>query len=109
MSESVYSVCYPLNRTDPQPPLSAIPVSGLFDRVGINIIHLQWSDDSNQYIIIFMDYLITWPEVFLAPDQSGGRNCEQAWNTSRDPLGQRMCFSFKPDECGGGPTWFSEG
>ena len=48
-----------------------------------------------------MNYLMNGPEVFLVP--------EQAWSASRDPLGQRMCISFKPDEDGGCPTCFSDG
>ena len=53
-----------------RPPLSPIPVSGPFDRVGVDIIQFQRSNAGNQYAVVFMDYLTKWLEVFAVPDQS---------------------------------------
>ena len=50
-----------------RPSLSPIPVSGPFDRVGVDIIQFLCTKLGNRYAIIFMDYL---PELFTAPDQS---------------------------------------
>ena len=44
------------------PSLTPIPVSGPFDRVGVDVL--------NQYVVWFMDYLTKWPEVFATQDQS---------------------------------------
>ena len=52
-----------------RPPLSPIPVSGPFDRVGVDIIQFPCTKRGNCYAIVFMDYLTKWPEVFPAPDQ----------------------------------------
>ena len=53
-----------------RPPLTPIPVSGPFDRVGIDIIKFPHSTKGNQYAVVFMDYLTKWPEVFAVPDQT---------------------------------------
>ena len=53
-----------------RPPLSPIPVSGPFDRVGVDIIQFQRSNAGNQYAVVCMDYLTKWPELFAVPDQS---------------------------------------
>ena len=53
-----------------RPPLSPIPVSGPFDRVGVDVIQFPRSSADNQYAVVFMDYLTKWPEVFATPDQS---------------------------------------
>ena len=58
------------NGQAPRPPLTPIPVAGLFDRVGVNAILFPRSRDGNQYAVVFVDYLTKWPEVFAAPDQS---------------------------------------
>ena len=50
-----------------KPPLTPIPVTGLFDRVGVDVIQFNKSQSSNKY---FVDYLTKWPEVFATPDQS---------------------------------------
>ena len=36
----------------------------LFDRVGVDVLHFPKSTAGNQYAIVFVDYLIEWPEVF---------------------------------------------
>ena len=52
------------------PPLTPIPVSGPFDRVGVDVLHFPKSAAGNQYAVVFVDYLTKWPEVFATPDQS---------------------------------------
>ena len=51
-------------------PLSPIPMSGLFDRIGVDVIQFPKSHNGNQYAVVFMDYLMKWPEAFAVPDQS---------------------------------------
>ena len=51
-----------------KPPLTPIPVSGPFDRVGVDVVHFPKSYDGNQYAVVFMDYLTKWPEDFPTPD-----------------------------------------
>ena len=53
-----------------RPPLTPIPVSGPFDRVGVDVIQFPKSRKGNQYAVVFVDYLTKWPEVFAVPDQS---------------------------------------
>ena len=51
-------------------PLSPIPVSGPFDRVGVDIIQFPQTKRGNCYAVVFIDYLTKWPETFAVPDQS---------------------------------------
>ena len=51
-------------------PLSPIPVSGPFDRVGVDIIQFPRTKRGNRYAVVFIDYLTKWPEAFAVPDQS---------------------------------------
>ena len=53
-----------------KPPLTPIPVNGLFDQVCMDVIKFHWSSKGNAYAVIFMDYLTKWPEVFATPDQT---------------------------------------
>ena len=53
-----------------RPPLTPIPVSGPFDRVGVDVLHFPKSTAGNQYAVVFVDYLTKWPEVFATADQS---------------------------------------
>ena len=53
-----------------KPPLTPIPVSGPFDRVGVNVIKFPKSSTGNQYAVVFMDYLTKWPEVFTVANQT---------------------------------------
>ena len=53
-----------------RPPLTPIPVSGPFDRVGVDVLHFPKSTAGNQYAVVFVDYLTKWPEVFATTDQS---------------------------------------
>ena len=52
-----------------KPPLAPIPVTGPFDRIGVDIIQFNKSRSGNKYAVVFVDYLTKWPEVF-AMDQS---------------------------------------
>ena len=51
-------------------PLTPIPVTGPFDRVGVDVIQFPRSHQGNQYAVVFVDYLTKWPEVYPVPDQS---------------------------------------
>ena len=53
-----------------RPALTPIPVSGPFDRVGVDVIQFPESTARNRYAIVFVDYLTKWPEVFLTADQT---------------------------------------
>ena len=53
-----------------KPVLTPIPVSGPFDRVGVDVIHFPKSTSGNSYAVVFVDYLTKWPEVFATPDQT---------------------------------------
>ena len=53
-----------------KPPLTPIPVSGPFDRVGVDVIQFPKSHNGNQYGVVFVDYLTKWPEVFATSDQT---------------------------------------
>ena len=53
-----------------KPLLTPIPVSGPFDRVGVDVLKFPKSSQGNQYAVVFVDYLMKWPEVFAVPDQS---------------------------------------
>ena len=52
-----------------RPPLTPIPVAGLFDRVGVDFVQLPMTRRGNRYAVVFVDYLTKWPEVFAVPDQ----------------------------------------
>jgi len=51
-------------------PLTPIPVSDPFDRVGVDAVQLPVSDRGNKYAAAFIDYMTKWPEVYAVPDQS---------------------------------------
>ena len=53
-----------------RPPLTPIPVTGPFDRVGVDVVQFAKSQNGNTYAVVFVDYLTKWPEVFPTPDQS---------------------------------------
>ena len=52
------------------PPLVPIPVSGPFDRVGVDVIQFPKSHQGKRYAVVFVDYLTKWPEVFATSDQT---------------------------------------
>ena len=51
-----------------RPPLVSIPVGGLFDCIGMDIVELDKTKDGNRYTLVFQDYLSKWPEVYALPD-----------------------------------------
>ena len=53
-----------------RPPLVPLPVSGAFDRVGVDVIQFVKSRNGNKYAVVFIDYLTKWVEAFAVPDQS---------------------------------------
>ena len=53
-----------------RPPLTPLPVSGAFDRVGVDVLQLPRTRRGNQYAVVFVDYLTKSPEVFAVPDQT---------------------------------------
>lgn len=53
----------------PKPKLQSIPVGRPFHRVAVDVLQLPMTYEGNQYAIVYMDYLMKWPEVFAAPDQ----------------------------------------
>ena len=53
-----------------KPLLTPIPVSGPFDRVGVDVIQFVKSKSGNQYAVVFVDYRTKWPEVFPVADQT---------------------------------------
>ena len=54
----------------PRAPLAPIPVSGPFDRVGVDILKMPRSESGNKYVVAFVDYLTKWAETFAVPDQT---------------------------------------
>ena len=53
-----------------RPPLAPIPVSGPFDRIGVDVVQFPRSKRGKRYAIVFIDYLTKWVEVFATPNQS---------------------------------------
>ena len=47
-----------------RPSLQLIPVSGPFNRIGVDVLQFSMSYNENRYAIVFCDYLTKWPEVF---------------------------------------------
>ena len=52
-----------------KPTLHPIPVGGPFERVGVDVLQLPLTLDGNQYVVVFIDYLTKWVEVFAVPNQ----------------------------------------
>ena len=53
-----------------KPYLTPIPVTGPFDRVGVDVIKFPCSSQGKRYAVVFIDYLTKWPEVFATSDQT---------------------------------------
>ena len=51
------------------PPLQSIPVGGPFECVGVDVMQLPTSRRGNHYVVVFMDYLTKWPEVYPVRSQ----------------------------------------
>ena len=58
----------PKPRKAVKPLLTPIPVSGSFDRIGVDVIQFPKSAKGNMYAVVLMDYLTKWPEVFAVKD-----------------------------------------
>ena len=52
------------------PCLTPLPVGGPFDRVGVDVVQLPNSSKGNKYVVVFVDYLTKWPEVFPVKDKN---------------------------------------
>ena len=50
--------------------MKSIPVGGLFERVGVNLMKMPLTTLGNCYAVAFMDYLTKWVEVYPLPDQT---------------------------------------
>ena len=48
---------------------TGIPVSRPFHRIGVDVLKLPRTTSGNQYIVVFVDYLMKLPEAFAIPDQ----------------------------------------
>ena len=53
-----------------KPYLTPIPVAGPFDCVGVDVIKFPYSSQRKRYVVVFIDYLTKWPEVFATFDQA---------------------------------------
>ena len=53
-----------------KPPLTPIPVSGVFDRIGVDVLQLPRTKRGNRYAVVVVDYLTKWPEVYATQGQS---------------------------------------
>ena len=51
------------------PPLKPIPVSCVFQIVGVDIMELPKTSNGNRYVVVFQDFLSKWPMVFPVADQ----------------------------------------
>ena len=51
------------------PPLKPIPVSRVFQIVGVDIMELPKTSSGNRYVVVFQDFLSKWPMVFPVADQ----------------------------------------
>ena len=90
-----------------KPYLTPIPVGGAFDRVGVDIIKFPRSSTRMTYAVVFVDYLMKWPEVFATSDQTStndsktasGRGDSPSWSPFRITFGLWNVF---PLEVNGG-------
>ena len=51
------------------PPLKLIPVSQIFQIVGVDVMELPKTHSGNRYVVVFQDFLWKWPMVFPVADQ----------------------------------------
>ena len=56
-----------------RPPLHPIPVSRLFQIVGVDVMELPLTEQGNRYVLVFQDFLSKWPLIFPMPDQKSIR------------------------------------
>ena len=50
-----------------KPPLTPLPVTGPFDRIGVDVIKFPRSARGNKYAVVFMDYLRGVASLNLMP------------------------------------------
>lgn len=68
LEQRVSDLCHVQHRESCVPAThSNTPVSGPFDRVGVDVIQFPRSASDNQYAVVFVDYLTKWPEIFPVP------------------------------------------
>ena len=79
--EGLYTDCLNHGKTCPQcavskgtsqrtvPSLKPIPVSRIFQIVGVDIMELPKTTSGNRYVVVFQDFLSKWPMVFPVADQ----------------------------------------
>ena len=64
-------VCWERRAGNPtKVPLTPIPVGGPFDRVGVDILQMPKSGRRHQYVVVFIDYLTKWVEVYPTRDHT---------------------------------------
>jgi len=49
--------------------LKPLPVSRVFQIVGVNIMELLKTSSGDRYMVVFQDFLLKWPMAFPAADQ----------------------------------------
>lgn len=59
MVKGVFDLC---KLDEPSISLTPIPV---FDWVGVDGLHFPKSAVVNQYVVVFADYLMKWPEMYM--------------------------------------------
>ena len=69
-----------------RPFLTPIPVEGPFNRLGVDILKFPTSGNGKKYVVVFMDYLIKWPEVFATEDQSSSTITEKDTTRSHEDM-----------------------
>ena len=57
-------------------PLQPIPVSQLFQILGIDVRDLPQTERGNKHVLVIHDFLTKWPLVFPIPDQKTSRIVE---------------------------------
>ena len=61
-------------RNKSKAPLLPIPGEGAFDHLAVDILGpFPVSDNGNQYIAVFSDYYMCWPEAFALPSTEAPR------------------------------------
>ena len=56
-----------------KPPLQPIPVERPFQKIGVDIMDLPYTERGNKHVVVFQDMLTKWPMVFPVPDQKTER------------------------------------
>ena len=52
------------------PPLQPIKVGGPFHCIAVDVLQLPLTQDGNKYVVVFLDYLTKWVEVFPVQNQT---------------------------------------